>query len=200
MQQVLCEIESTETGCFRTEDRTAPCHSLAGQHARMILARELLVHTIQESDLTSTYTYISCRNILIRTDTTPEFQHKGLTETHDLSVGFAYRIKVRTTFRTAHRQCSQGILKRLLKAQELKHRRSHRTMETKASFIRAYRRIELNAVTEVGLYLTLVIDPRYAEREDTIRFHHSLHDLSLLELGVLVVHLFNRLQYLLNRL
>ena len=73
-------------------------------------------------------------------------------------------------------------------------------MEAETALVRTDGGIELHAVTEVSLHLTLVIDPCYAECEDAIRLHHSLHNLSLLELGVLVVHLFNRLQNLLNSL
>ena len=70
-------------------------------------------------------------------------------------------------------------------------------METQTAFIRTDRTIELYAVAKVRLYFALVIDPRHAEGEDTIGFDHALHDLRLLELGVLIVHLFNRFQYFL---
>ncbi len=73
-------------------------------------------------------------------------------------------------------------------------------METQTAFVRADSAVELNAVTEVRLYFALVIYPCDAEGEDTVRFDHSLHDFRLFKFGVLVVHLFNRLQNLLYRL
>ena len=166
----------------------------------MIFARKLLVHSIEETDLATANTYVTCRNILIRTNATPEFQHKGLTETHNLRVGLTYRVKIRTTLGTAHRQSRQGILKGLLKAQKLKHRRRNSTVETKTTLVRADSRVKLHTIAEVRLYLTLIVNPCYTEGKDTIRLDHALHDLCRLKLGVLIVHLFNRLQYFLNRL
>ena len=200
MQQMLGEIEGTETGSFGTEDRTAPGHTFAGKHTGVILACELLVHTVKETDLTTANAYVTGRDILVGTDAAPELQHKGLAETHDLRVRFADRVKIRTTFGATHREGRQGILKGLLKTKELKHGRCHSPVETKSTFVRTDSTVELNAVTKVGLYLTLIIDPRNAEGEDTVWLDHPLHDLRLLKLGVLIIHLFNRLQYLLNRL
>ena len=200
MQQVLCEIKCSVTCSLGTKDRTAPSHAFSGQHACVILARKLLIHTVQESDLATAYTYVTRRDILIRPDAAPELQHEGLAETHDLCVRLTYRVKIRTAFRPAHRQRRQGILECLLEAQELEHRRRHGAVETKTAFVRANGAVELHAVTQVGLHLTLIIDPRDAEREDAIGLDHALHDLRLLKFGVLIVHLFNRLQYLLNRL
>ena len=137
MEQVLGEIECTKARCLGTQDRATPGHALAGEYARMVLASQLLVHTIEETDLTTANAYIACRDILIRTDATPEFEHKGLAETHDLGVGFAYRIKVCTTLGATHRQRGQCILKGLLKSQELKHRRRNGTVEAKTSLVRA---------------------------------------------------------------
>ena len=71
MQQMLREIECAETRCFRAQDRTSPRHTLAGQHAGMILARQFLVHAVEESYLTSADAYVTCRYILIRTDAAP---------------------------------------------------------------------------------------------------------------------------------
>ena len=50
------------------------------------------------------------------------------------------------------------------------------------------------------LDLALVINPGYAEREDTVRLNHALHDLCLFELGVLVVNFLDGFQNFLNSL
>ena len=193
VEQVLREVECAETGRLGTKDRTAPRHAFSGQHTCMILARELLVHTVEETDLTTAYAYVTCRDILVGTDAAPELEHKRLAETHNLCVGLAYRIKVRTTFGATHRKGRQRILESLLEAQELKHGRRNGTVETKTALVRTNRRIELHTIAEVRLDLPCIVNPRYTERKDTIGLNHALHDLCLFEFRVLIVHLFNRL-------
>ena len=85
-EKVLGEIEGTETGSLRTEDGSTPGSSLSGEDAGVVLAGELLVHSVEESDLTATYTYVTCRDVLVRTDAAPEFEHEGLAETHDFGI------------------------------------------------------------------------------------------------------------------
>ena len=64
-------------------------------------------------------------------------------------------------------------------------------METKSSFVRADGGVELHAVTKVGLHIALVVNPCDAEGKDTVGFDHSLNDLGLFKLGVLIIHLFD---------
>ena len=163
----------------------------------MILAREFLVHAVEETNLASANTDVTSGYILIRADATPELEHKGLTETHDFCIGFTHRIKIRTAFCATHRERRQRVFKGLLETEELQHRRSHSSMKTQTAFVRTDGAIELHAVTEVGLHFALIINPCHAEGEDTIRLDHALHDLRSLKLGVLVIHLFNRLEHLL---
>ena len=73
-------------------------------------------------------------------------------------------------------------------------------METQSAFVRADGAVELNTVTKVRLDFSLVINPSDTESEDTVRLDHTLHDLRLFKLGVLVIHLFNRFENLLNGL
>ena len=87
----------------------------------MILASKLLIHTVEVSNLAAAYTYVTCRNILIRTDATPKLKHKGLAETHNFSIRLANRVKIRTALSATHRERCQSVLKRLLKAEELQH-------------------------------------------------------------------------------
>ena len=194
VQQVLGEVQCAETCCLRTQDRTAPRHAFAGQHAGVVLASEFLVHAVQEAYLTTAYTYVTGRYILIRANATPEFEHERLAETHDLVVGFAYGVEVRTTLGAAHRQGRQGVLEGLLKSEELEHRRCNGAVETQSAFVRANGSVELHTVTEVRLYLALVVNPCYAEREDTVGLNHALDDLRTLKLRMLVVGLLDRLE------
>ena len=64
-------------------------------------------------------------------------------------------------------------------------------MEAEAALIGTDGAVELDAVAEVRLDLALVVHPGDPEREDAVRLDHPLDDLRLLELGVLVVHLFD---------
>ena len=73
-------------------------------------------------------------------------------------------------------------------------------METQSPLVWSNSRIELYTITKVGLNLSPIIHPCDTESEDTIGFYHSLDNLSVLKLGVLIVHLFNRFEYFLNGL
>ena len=73
LKQVLREIQRTKTRSLRTQYRTAPRHAFARQHTRVILARKLLIHTIQEPYLTTAYTYVTRRDILVGADAAPQF-------------------------------------------------------------------------------------------------------------------------------
>gem|GEM_PF-6142860 len=86
MEKVLSEIQSAETGSLRTKDRTSPSSSLSGENSCVVLSSKLLVHSVEETDLAAAYSYVTCRNILIRTDALPKLSHKCLAETHDFVV------------------------------------------------------------------------------------------------------------------
>ena len=60
-------------------------------------------------------------------------------------------------------------------------------METDTALVRTDGIVELNAVADVYLYLTLVIYPGYTECEYTIRLYDTLDDTVLFELKILVV-------------
>ncbi len=191
MEHVLYEVERTETGSLRTEDGTAPGHTLAGEHAGVVFAGELLVHTVEEADFAAADAYVTCGNVGIYADVVPQLLHECLAETHDFSIGFANRVEVGTTLRTAHRERGEGVLESLLETEELQHGGVHGLVETQTALVRTDRAVELYAVAEVGLYFALVVNPGYTEGEDTVRLNDALNDLGLLEFGVLVVHLFD---------
>ena len=68
-------------------------------------------------------------------------------------------------------------------------------MEAQTALVRTDGAVELYAVAQVHLYLALVVDPGHAERDDALGFHDALYDFGLLELGVLVVDVLDRLQH-----
>ncbi len=200
LQQVLGEVQGAETGSFRTKDTAAPGAALAGEHAGIVLAGQLLVHAIEIADFTAAHAYVSGRNILVRADAVPQFQHERLAETHDFVVGLPYRVKIRTALGAPHREGGKGILEGLFKAQELEHGRRYGLVETETSLIRADGTVELDAVAGVGLDLAAVVDPGDAESENAVRFHQTLYNLGFLKLRMLVIYLFNGFQYFLHGL
>ena len=69
-------------------------------------------------------------------------------------------------------------------------------MEAQAALVRADGAVELHAVAEVHLHLALVIDPWHAEGDDALGLHKALDELGLLELGVLVINVFDTHEHL----
>ena len=88
LQHLVNKIEGTVACGLWTEDRTAPFHSLAGEHT-LELVGKFLVLAEQIAYLTGTYADVACRHILVGTDMTVELSHKRLTEFHDLIVALA---------------------------------------------------------------------------------------------------------------
>ena len=68
-------------------------------------------------------------------------------------------------------------------------------METQTALVRADGAIKLNTVTNVDLHFALVVDPGHTESDDSFWLYDALNNLGLLELRMLVVHIFNRFQY-----
>ena len=185
---MLNEIDSTKTGCLRTKNRTAPCHTLSGKHSCIVLLGKLLIHSVHETDFTSAYTDITRRDILIRTYHFPELKHECLTETHDLGIRLSSRIEIRTAFSATHRKGCEGILESLLETEELQDGKVYRRMEAEASLIRSDSRVELHAVACIGLDLAIVVYPCHLECKDTLRLDDTLDDLGILKLRMLIIH------------
>ena len=61
-------------------------------------------------------------------------------------------------------------------------------MEAYASFIRAYGVVKLYPVSEIGLYLPLVIGPCDAECHYAVRLDHALDDAGFLKFRMTVVY------------
>ena len=53
-------------------------------------------------------------------------------------------------------------------------------METQAAFVRADGAVELYAVADIYVYLTIVVCPRHAEGDDALRLYESFDELCFL--------------------
>ena len=194
MEHVLKEVNSTEAGSLRTDERTSERKSLSGEHA-VVLAGELLVHSLEIADFTAAYADVTCRNVHIRTDVSPELKHEGLAETHDLSVGLALWVEVGATLSATHRKSCEGVLEYLLKSEEFEDGRVYRRVEAETALVWTDGVVELDPVAGIGLNLTVVVNPCDAECENSVRLHEPLNNLGVFKLRMLVIHILNRLKH-----
>ena len=193
------EIDGAEPGRLGPHERAAEGHALAGQHAR-ILPGQLAVHAVQVADLASSDADVAGRHVGLGAYVTPQLGHEGLAETHDLRIGLAARVEVRASLGAAHRQHRQRVLENLFEAQKLQNAQVDARVEPQASLVRPERVVELDAVADVDLNVSPVVDPRDLEREDPVRLDDPLGDPQLLEFGMPVVDRFDRQQHFAYRL
>jgi hypothetical protein len=99
---------------------------------------------------------------------TGELLHKGIAETADLIVGFALRIEVATTLGTSHVNSSQGVLEDLLESEELEDRKVDGRMEAESSLVRTEGGVELDTITALDMWLSMVVFPDDAELDDSL--------------------------------
>ena len=71
-------------------------------------------------------------------------------------------------------------------------------METQTALVRTNGTVELHTVADVYLYLSLVVNPRHTERRDTLWLYKAFNNFCFLKLGMLVVNVLNRGEYLLH--
>ena len=103
-----------------------------------------------------------------------KLSHKALAETHNLSVGLALRVEVGTALAAAHRKCGQGVLEDLLEAEELDDTDIYGGVESDTALVRTDRGVELDTETSVYLYLAVVVYPRNAEDDLSLRLNDSV--------------------------
>ena len=194
-QHLVHEVQCAVSRSLGPQYRAAPFHALACEHA-LELVRQFLILSVQIAYLTGSYADVASRHILVRTDMAIQLCHKCLTELHHLVVALATDREVRSALAATHRQRGECVLESLFEAEELQNAQVYRRVESQSTLIRADGAVELHAVAQVHLYLALVVDPGHTEGNDALGFHDALHDLRLLELGVLVIHILDALQHL----
>ena len=102
-----------------------------------------------------------------------ELGHETLAKTHDLAIGFALGIKVRTAFCAAHGKRCQAVFENLLESEEFNDAEIDGRMQPDAAFIRPDRGIELHAESPVDLHFAVIVHPGHPEHDLPFGFDQS---------------------------
>ena len=183
LQMLGNHVNQAVTGGFGAGKRAAELQALAGQNARP-LVHDALVLAKQVGNFAAAYTQVTSGNVGVRSNVAIQLGHERLAEAHDLVVGLALRIKVRTALAAAHGQGGQGVLQNLLKTQELQHAQVDGGVETQAAFVGSNGAVELNAIAAVYLRNAGVVNPGNAEDDNALGFNEALQDMILLVFGM----------------
>ena len=173
-QHALDEIDRAIAGRFGPRPRPAIGEALAGQHARFIAVAQALILAEHEADLAATHADVACGNVGMLAQIAVQFGHERLAEAHDLAIGTAARVEIRTALAAADRQAGQCVLEDLLEPEELDDAEVHRGVKADAALIGAERRVELNSEAAVDFDLAIVVHPGNAEDDLPFRFADSL--------------------------
>ena len=193
VQVLLDEVDQTVAGGLRTSQRSAVREALARENAGPLVGQALVL-TEHVADLACAGSDVASRNVGVGADVLHELGHEALAEAHDLHVGLALRVEVRTALAAAHGQRGEAVLEHLLEAQELEDAQVDGRMQANAALVRADGAVELDAEAAVHLDLAFVVYPRNAELDDALRFDHALEQGQLAVL--LLVRLDNHAQRL----
>ena len=193
-------VHSTEASGLRTHDGAAGGNSLAGQSAELSSANNAAILAVHIADFTAAAAQVASGAVDVLTNVAIQLGDEGLAETHDLGIALAARIEVRAALGAADGQTSHGVLKDLLKAQELDDGEVHGRIEADASLIGAEGRVVLNAVAAVDVPSMVVVLPSDAELDHALGLDHTLQKSGLFILGVGGDHGLQRAQDLLDSL
>ena len=112
-----------------------------------------------------------------------EFGHIALAELHNLHIRLALGVEVGATLTATHRECGEGVFKCLLKCKEFQNTKIYARVETDTTLVGAYRAIHLHTIATIDLHLALVVNPRHAEDNHTLRLGYTLQNLHLAQMG-----------------
>jgi hypothetical protein len=170
----------------------------------------LLVGTEHVTDLSTTGTDISSRDIGVVTNVSGQLLHESVTlrisrcrcangttyESPDLIVGLALGVKVGTTLSTTHVQASQGVLEDLLETEafisdavesedsQLQDGKVDGGVQSKTTLVRTESRVELDSETSVDSNGSVIPLPGNSEVDDSLGNLDDLQSTSVL--GVLL--------------
>ena len=187
LQHLNGVVDSTVARCLGTDERTAECATLTGQHT-LIAVDQSLVLTEHVSDLACANTQVTGGNVGVGADVAEQLGHEGLAEGHDLTVGAAAGIEVGAALTAAHGKAGQGVLEGLLEAQELDDGEVYGRMEAQAALVGADGAVELDTVAHVDLSLALVVHPRNTEHHDALGHGHTLQEGLAAVLGLVGIY------------
>lgn len=176
-------VDETVTSGLWSDVRTTEGGTLTGQDTLPGVSVSL-VCTEEVTDLSTTDTDITSRDISVVTNVPGQLPHEGVTETSDLVVGFALWVKVGTTLTTSHGESGQGILEDLLESEELEDGKVDGWVESETSLVWSEGRVVLHSETTVDLDLTLVRLPDYPELDDPLWDGNDLECLLVLWVSI----------------
>ena len=114
-----------------------------------------------------------------------KLSHEALAETHNLSVRLALGVEVGTALAAAHGECGQGVLEDLLKAEELDDTDIYGGVESDTALVRTDSGVELDTEASVYLNLAVVVYPRNAEDDLSLRLNDPVEYACFYEVGSL---------------
>ena len=172
-KHLLCEVDAAVTGRLRADERAAPVEGLAGEHARELIAQTLVLAE-EVADLATAHTDVAGGHVGVRADVALQLRHEALAETHHLHVALTLGVEVGTALAAAHGERGEGVLEDLLEAEELEDTQVDGGVESQAALVGPDGAVELNAETAVDADVALVILPRHAEDDGTLRLGDAL--------------------------
>jgi len=107
---------------------------------------------------------------------TAKLRHQALTESHDLTLGLALRVEIRTALGASHHQAREGVLQDLLEAKELDDAQINCGVETDAALVGTEGAAELDAKTPVDAEIAFVVLPGNAEDDLPFRLDQAIDD------------------------
>ena len=119
-------------------------------------------------------------------------------EAHDLGVGLAAGVEVRSALGSAHGQGGERILESLFESEELHDAEVHAGMEADTALIRADRAVTLDAEAAVDVDFSAVVHPGDTEHEHALGFHDAFQNLLIHQMGIggyVGSHAFHHLAY-----
>mmetsp|Transcript_21875 Transcript_21875/g.43013 ORF Transcript_21875/g.43013 Transcript_21875/m.43013 type:complete len:438 (-) Transcript_21875:218-1531(-) len=177
-QHGIGEVHNTVSGGFRAKVAAAEELRLASKNTLETVV-ELLVHTIEVSNLATTDTNITGRDISVGANVAVQLSHKCLAESHHLVVALTLWVKVRATFASSDRETSETVLQDLLRTEELEDVEGDSRVETKTSFVGATCGVKLDTVATVHSSDTVVILPAHTKHDNALRFDKAGKDVGL---------------------
>ena len=175
LHHLIGEVDRAKARGLSANQGATPGQPLAGEDPRFVLRGQAAVLAKEEPDLAATDADVTGWHVAVFANVAVQLRHKGLAKAHDLYLGLALGIKVRTALAAANGQAGQGVFEDLLKAEELDDAQVDRGVESEASFVGAERGVELNAEAAVDLDFAIIVDPWHTEDELAFRLAQALH-------------------------